>query len=95
MAMPSDIKQREHAKFVQSPTRTDGSAVEITGAISATTTPGPFSPPAGTDAFTRSVSGNEETIEYRTGGIAGAVLKTIKVYYQTPPDPDLTGGEIV
>jgi hypothetical protein len=95
MAMKDDIRQRELDKFVQSPTRTDGAAVEITGNITATASPGPFAPPAGTDAFTRSVAGNTETIEYRTGGIAGAVLKTIKVYYLSAPDPDLTGGELI
>jgi len=89
------ILDRELHKFVESPTRPGEPAVEIAGSFSATVDPGPFSPPSATDAFTRSVSGNTETIEYRSGGLSGTILKTIKVYYQTPPDPDLTGGELL
>lgn len=87
------IHDREYHKFVESPTRPGEPAIEVTGDI--TTVPSPFAPPSATDAFTRSVAGNTETIEYRSGGIAGTILKTIKVYYLTPPDPDLTGGEII
>lgn len=89
----ASIHDRELNKFVESPTRPGEPAVEVTGDVNAV--PSPFAPPTNTDAFTRSVSGNSETIEYRSGGLAGTILKTIKVYYLTPPDPDLTGGEIL
>jgi len=87
------IHDRELHKFVESPSRPGEPAVEIVGSITAT--PSQFSPPSNADAFTRSVSGNDETIEYRTGGIAGTIIKTIIIYYQTPPDPDLTGAEVL
>lgn len=96
MALTRDsISGREFSKFVESPTRPGEAAVEISGSFTANVDPGPFSPPTGTDAFTRSVDGLSEIIEYKSGGILGTTLKTIKVYYLTPPDPDLTGGEIV
>ena len=86
---------REQDKFVESPTRSGKTAVEVVGDINAVSVPGPFAPPAGTDAFTRVVSGNNETISYRSGGITGPILKSITIYYQTPPDPDLLAGELV
>lgn len=33
MTMPSSFRDRDQAKFVQSPTRTDGSAVEVFGSF--------------------------------------------------------------
>ena len=90
-----NIRDREFEKFVESPSRPGKPAVEVTGSFSAVTTPGPFSPPAGTDAFTRSVSGNTETIEYRSGGVSGSILKSIRVTYLSAPDPDLVSGEIL
>lgn len=89
------ISGREYSKFVESPTRPGEAAIEIAGQFTADVAPGPFAPPSNSDAFTRSVSGNTETIEYRQGGITGTILKTIKVYYQKPPSPNLTGGEII
>lgn len=53
-----------------------------------------FDIPADADAFTRSVVGNSEIINFRKGGKTGPILKTITVEYQTPPDPDLVSGEI-
>lgn len=85
------IHDRELHKFVESPTRPGEPAIEVSGTFEGS----PFAPPANADAFTRSVSGNIETIEFRQGGIAGTVLKTIRVYYQKPPNPNLTGGEIL
>lgn len=91
MAMRDDIKQREADKFVQSPTRPDGSSVEVTGIVQGS----PLSFPPEADAFTRVVAGNTETIEYRQGGISGTIVKSIKIYYQSPPSPDLIGGELL
>lgn len=91
MAQRADIREREHSKFVESPTRPGESAVEISGSVATS----PFAPPPEADAFTRQVIGNMEIIEYRTGSITGPIIKTIKVYYQTAPSPDLIAGEIV
>lgn len=91
MALPGDVKEREYKKFVESPTRPNETAIEVTGILQAS----PFSPPALADAFTRSVSGNTETIVYRQGGIAGTILKTVKIYYQSAPSTDLLAGELL
>ncbi len=73
--MPSEIKGREQAKFVQSPTRADGSAIEVISNGNA------FSPPAGCDFIGRSVVGSVETFLFKSGGELGSILKTVVVTY--------------
>lgn len=53
-----------------------------------------FAVPALADAYTREVSGNSVIYKFRQGGIAGTILKTITLYYQSPQDPDHIGGEL-
>jgi hypothetical protein len=53
-----------------------------------------FAVPAGADAFSRECIGNTEVYKFRSGGIAGTVLKTITLYYQAPQDPSFVGGEL-
>jgi hypothetical protein len=67
------ILDRELNKFVESPSRPGEPAVEIVGNL--VSTPGPFSPPAGTDSVVRSVASNVETYEYKSGGVSGTVIK--------------------
>lgn len=55
---------------------------------------GKFSVPKLADAFTRECVGNTVEYKFRQGGIAGTVLKTVTLYYQTPQDPDFTGGSL-
>lgn len=75
------IHDLELHKFVESPSRPGEPAVEITGNITATSSPGPFSAPAGTDSVVRSVLGTVETYQYKTGGVSGTTLKTVVVTY--------------
>lgn len=53
-----------------------------------------FALPANADAYTREVIGNSVVYKFRQGGIAGTILKTITLFYQSPQDPDNTGGEL-
>lgn len=82
-------KDREHQKFVESPTRPGKSAVEVLSQDGS-----PFSIPANSDAFTRECIGNTEVYKFRSGGMSGSILKTITLYYSSPQDPDFVGGEI-
>jgi hypothetical protein len=77
MAFSPNLEDRERDKFVESPSRSGMSAVEVFGTL--TSSSGPFSPPAGANAIVRSVAGAVETYQYKSGGIAGTVLKTITV----------------
>ena len=95
MPMSPNTVGREHNKFVQSPTRTDGSAVEVVGNITTTPVDGPFSPPAGTDYIGRTVLSNVETFVFKMGGASGTVLKTITVTYALPDLEDLVSAEVV
>lgn len=81
MSIIPSISGREFSKFVESPSRPGESAVEVTGSITAISSPGPFAAPAGTDTVTRSVLSNVETYQYRIGGVSGTVLKTITITY--------------
>lgn len=73
------LPDREINKFVESPSRPGEPAIEIVGNL--TSTPGPFSPPTTSDSIVRTVMSNVETYEYKSGGIAGTVLKTVTVTY--------------
>lgn len=77
MTFSPNLQDRENGKFVESPTRSGETAIEVVGSLTAVA--GPFAPPAGTDSIVRSVSGAVETYEYKSGGIAGTVLKTVTV----------------
>lgn len=76
MALGS-LQDNSQNAFVDSPTRSGKTAVEVYGSLTAMA--GPFAPPAGTDAIVRTVLGAVETYEYKSGGIAGTVLKTVTV----------------
>jgi len=52
----------------------------------------PFAAPREADAFTRECLGNDVIYKFRQGGLTGTVLKTLTLKFQTPQDPDLTGG---
>lgn len=73
------LPDRELNKFVESPSRPGEPAIEIVGNL--TSSPGPFSPPINCDSIVRTVLSNVETYEYKNGGIAGTLLKTVTVTY--------------
>jgi hypothetical protein len=84
--------ERAYDVFVESPTRTNKTAVEVSGTL--TSSSGPFSPPANSDAIARSVAGPVETFEYFTGGLAGTLVKTITVTYTNATLEDLVSVEV-
>lgn len=88
MAIPMSVKDREQAKFVQSPTRADGAAVETLDAL------GNFDPPREADHITRQVSGAQEIYRYYQGGLTGTLLKTITVTYTSSSLKDLVSVEV-
>lgn len=97
MAMPSSFRDRDQAKFVQSPTRADGSAIEIAGQL----TPPDFSPPANSTCYTYTTgtSGIYYTEIYRfyeSGTPAAPVnlLKTITLYYTDSKFKNEFGGAV-
>jgi hypothetical protein len=92
MAFSPNTLDREHDKFVESPTRPGKTAIEIVGEISAS--PNPFSPPPSCDFILRSVSGSVETFEYFNGGSGGTLLKTVAVTYSGPDLEDLVSVEV-
>jgi hypothetical protein len=54
----------------------------------------PFGVPNGADAFSRECIGNNVVYKFRSGGIAGTILKTVTLYYTTPQDPSFLGGTL-
>jgi len=54
-----------------------------------------FSPPIETDAFTLDLtSATQEVYKFRSGGIAGTVLKTVTLNYTDSTKDDLLNGTI-
>ena len=92
MAQSRDVKDREYSKFIESPTRSGESASEVVATV--LNEANPFSVPTDADAFTREVIGNSVVYKFRQGGVSGSILKTVTIYYSSPQDPSLTGGEI-
>lgn len=86
MALRPAVSDREMAKFVEK----DGKhVVQVTGIES-------FSPPPETDAITASYpDAITEIYEYRQGGIAGAILKTVTVVYVDSTKESLTSVVVV
>lgn len=91
MAQSNDIRDREYSKFVESPTRAGESATEVVATV---LDGNPFAVPTDADAFTRECVGNDVLYKFRSGGLTGTVLKTVTIHYQSPQDPDMTGGEL-
>jgi hypothetical protein len=88
-----NIQDREFQKFVESPTRANGSAVEVVGDI--TTSPGPFAPPSNTDSFTVSYPNSvTEVYEFRSGGVTGTIIKSITLIYANSSKQNLLSGVI-
>jgi hypothetical protein len=76
MSQPSNIKDREHSKFIDSPSRENQSAVETVD------TSNRFAPDPRADYIQRIHTGNIETFNYRMGGAFGTIVKTVVVTYQ-------------
>jgi hypothetical protein len=94
-----NIQDREFQKFVDSPTRTNGSAVEVVGDI--TTSPGPFSIPSNCTCYTYStgIDGiyfTEMYKFYESGTPASPVnlIKTVTLYYSDPSFNNDVGGVV-
>jgi hypothetical protein len=75
MALQSALNDRERDKFVELPN--GDTAVQVTSFQA-------LSPPSETDAITFSYpDAVTEVYQYRSGGIAGTILKTVTVVYTT------------
>jgi hypothetical protein len=92
MAFSPNLDDRERDKFVESPSRSGMTAVEVFGTL--TSSSGPFAPPAGANAVVRSVAGAVETFQYKSGGISGTLLKTVTVTYTDSTLDELLTVEI-
>jgi hypothetical protein len=86
MPISENISGREYNKFIQSPTRADGSAVEVIGSF--TSSPGPFAPPSNTQVYTYSFGTDgiyyTEVFAFYSGGTPASptgLLKTVTIYY--------------
>lgn len=83
MSQPSNIKDREHAKFIDSPTRENQSAVEVVN------TSNRFAPDPRADYIQRIHAGSVETYNFFQGGPTGTLLKTVVVTYTSNSLNDL------
>jgi hypothetical protein len=77
MSQPNNIKDREHSKFIDSPKRDNQSAVEVVDSSNR------FAADPRADYIERIVAGSVETFNYRQGGAAGLIVKTVVVTYTT------------
>ena len=86
MAIPSNIEEREHDKFLESPVRPNKSAIETVD----------FSNRFGVDSRVTkievTVSGNIEIYNYKAGS---TLIKTIKVTYDDSSRRELSSVEII
>lgn len=88
MSQPSNIKDREYSKFLDSRFRQKESAVEVIE------TSNRFAPDLRADYIERIVSGSQETFNYRTGGNLGTIVKTVVVTYTAVNLKDLVSAEV-
>jgi len=73
------VVEREYDSYVESPTRSNKTAVEVAASFSAGAVP--MQPPANTDYISSVFSSNVQTVIYKSGGASGTTLKTITITY--------------
>jgi hypothetical protein len=88
VAIASTLAHRETDKFVESPTRANKTAVEVTST-------GKMIPPPEADSITVAYpNATTEVYSYRVGGISGTVIKTVTVIYTNASKGSLASVEV-
>lgn len=100
MALPGSSRDREHNKFVESPTRPGKSAIEIVGDIS--TSSGAFGIPSNSECYVFSTGFDspyyfEQYQFYESGTPVAPVnlIKTIRIFYSDAKFKNEVGGAVV
>lgn len=77
MPIPTNIRDREHDKFTEN--SSGETAVRVVGDM--TIDANPFAPPGNTDTITVTQGSNTEVYNFRQGGPAGTILRTVTLTY--------------
>ena len=77
MALPHNIRDREHDKFTEN--SSGETAVRVVGDM--TVDSNPFAPPGNTDTITVTQGTTTEVYNFRNGGPAGTILRTVTLTY--------------